>query len=605
MLIKLLKFRLALLLVTTFLLCQCTKAVNSTEPVVTVTKSKKVTSPYKIPTAEYLSKAEQLQGEEKQNLLLLAAGRMISENQWRQGLAILAQTSDLTAAQTDLKHLLLAKIDLVRDKPTAALDKLAHIKEAPQFSLYHQIDFHELLAQSYRLTGKYSQSIAERIKLETLLSDEESKTNNRRTLWLSLINIPDVELKTMAAEAADKSELQGWLQLALISHQYRTDSKSLLAALDEWQTRFNTHPANHILPNPLDSIANKMQTQPKKIALLLPLSGALSGPGNAIREGFMAAHKASTYKEATAVKLYDTDKDEVRHAYGQAIEDGADYVVGPLTKSQVASIAAMNHPVPTLLLNDSDVSAQDNSYSFGLSAANEAVQVAIKANSKGYRRALIIAPANEWGKEIAEAFSSQWQEKGGLVVDTFSYASNDDLNKKMRQFLQITSSEAREKQLKALLGQNIQITPSRRQDFDMIFLLAYPSKARQIMPLLKYYYTGDIPVYATSSAYSGSANALKDKDLEGLVFCDIPWVFSHQMGVKNWPEQFNSYNRLYALGKDSYALATQLNQLILFPADSSKDTSGIFYLKPSQQVARVLEWGQFRQGLVHSLGETG
>ncbi|HFE0988205.1 TPA: penicillin-binding protein activator, partial [Legionella pneumophila] len=85
---------------------------------------------------------------------------------------------------------------------------------------------------------------------------------------------------------------------------------------------------------------------------------------------------------------------------------------------------------------------------------------------------------------------------------------------------------------------------------------------------------------------------------------DMPWVFSHQMGTKNWPEQFNSYNRLYALGVDSYTLATQLNQLILFPADGSSDSTGILYLKPTQQVARVLEWGQFKQGLAHSLGDT-
>jgi outer membrane PBP1 activator LpoA protein len=76
------------------------------------------------------------------------------------------------------------------------------------------------------------------------------------------------------------------------------------------------------------------------------------------------------------------------------------------------------------------------------------------------------------------------------------------------------------------------------------------------------------------------------------------------MGARNWPEQFNSYNRLYALGMDSYALATQLISLILFPADGSRDTNGTLYLNSNQQVARVLEWGQFEQGLAHSLGET-
>ena len=55
---------------------------------------------------------------------------------------------------------------------------------------------------------------------------------------------------------------------------------------------------------------------------------------------------------------------------------------------------------------------------------------------------------------------------------------------------------------------------------------------------------------------------------------------------------------------DSYALATQLNQLILFPADGAMEANGTLFLQPSGQVARVLEWGQFRQGLVQSLGTT-
>ena len=76
----------------------------------------------------------------------------------------------------------------------------------------------------------------------------------------------------------------------------------------------------------------------------------------------------------------------------------------------------------------------------------------------------------------------------------------------------------------------------------------------------------------------------------------MPWVFSHQVGSRNWPEQFNSYNRLYALGMDSYALSSQLNQLILFPALGVSDKSGVLYLSSNQQIARILAFGQFKQG---------
>ncbi|KTD34481.1 lipoprotein [Legionella moravica] len=603
MFLKLFNVRIFLLLVSTFLLCQCTQTVNSSEPVVT-TVHKKVKNPYSMPTATYLALAKNEEGSKKQSLLLAAAGSMISEGQWRQGLAILAQTSELTDDQLNEKKLLLAKIDVIRDQPQSALVKLATIKDSDSLSHYNQIQLHELLAQSYRSTGNQIESVMERIKLESLLTEQEQQVNNRRTLWFTLINLPQPELNAMAAEAADKSELQGWLQLAVISRKYRDNPKSLLAALDQWQSRYDHHPANNILPNPLDSIADKMIAKPKNIALLLPLSGPLSGPGKAIREGFMAAYKSNNGEETTQVKTYDTAQGEITELYQKAIDEGAEYVVGPLTKNQVAAVAVLNHPVPTLLLNDSDASVQDNSYLFGLSPANEASQVASKARSKGYRRALVIAPQNDWGNDVTKAFVNQWTNNGGKIVDTFLYGTNDDMNKKMKDFLKISESQTREKQLKQVLGHNLQSLPSRRQDFDMIFLLAYPSKARQIMPLLKYYYAGDVPVFATSSVYGGNANALKDKDLDGVIFCDIPWVFSHQMGTRNWPEQFNSYNRLYALGMDSYALATQINQLILFPADGSMESNGTLYLKPSQQVARVLEWGQFRQGLAHSLGST-
>ncbi|MFI4918608.1 MAG: penicillin-binding protein activator [Legionellales bacterium] len=600
-----LQIKIVLLLLSTLFLCHCTQAINTPAPAVEpVVLNKKLISPYSHKASAYLAQAKTQAGDEKQQSMLLAAGRLIDSGQWQQGAAILAQTHELSVIQMDEKKILLAKIDLINDRSKAALAKLTSIQPAQNNSLFYQVQLHELLAQAYRAEKNPSAAIAERIQLAHLLTDASSQITNERLLWLTLTNISAVELSLLAEKEANHAEFEGWLQLALISRNYRDHAPSLLAALDNWQTQYSTHPANRLLPNPLDSIANKMLSKPKQVALLLPVSGALAGPGAAIKEGFMAAYKLNDNRATTKIKVYDTNKGLITDTYQQALADGADFVIGPLTKTHVAAIAAINHPVPTLLLNDADVALQENAYLYSLSPANEATQVAIKAKSKGYGRALIIAAKGNWSDEVVQAFKQQWLESGGQVADTYFYTAGADINKGMRDLLQITDSQQREQRLKAVLGQKLQSSTNRRQDFDMIFLLAYPSKARQIMPLLNYYYAGDVPVYATSSVYSGNANALKDKDLDGVIFCDIPWVFSHQMGIKNWPEQFNSYNRLYALGMDSYALVSQLNQLILFPADGSGDASGTLYLKPSQQITRVLEWGQFRQGLAHSLGVT-
>lgn len=604
MLIKSFIIRVFFLLTAIIFLCQCTTLETPPETVApaAAVEKKQIANPYSLPAANYLTQAKSQKGIEQQKSLLLAAGRLISDGQWRQGAAILAQTADLTPPLTNEKNLLLAQIELIRARPQVALSKLASITEKKELPPYQQIQFHEFLAQAYSAANKPLAAIDERIKLDLLLTKAESQANNQRILWLTLARIPQAELNTLLTESTNQPILQGWLQLAQISRKYRDNPKALLAALEQWKSQFSAHPANHILPNSLDALANKMRDQPKQVALLLPLSGALQGPGTAVRDGFMAA-KNNDSAASIQVKTYDTSKGDVAALYQSAINEGAGYVVGPLTKTQVATVAALPHPVPTLLLNDSAANIQENSYLFGLSPMHEAVQVALKAHSKGYSRALIIAPGNAWGNEVVKTFTQQWQKNGGHVVDTLLYGSNEDLNKKMKEFLHIPQSQQREKQLRELLGQNIHSVINRRQDFDMIFLLAYPSKARQIMPLLNYYYAGDMPVYATASVYGGSANPLKDKDLDGIIFCDIPWVFSHQVGTRNWPEQFNSYNRLYALGMDSYTLATQLNQLMLFPADALGNGESNLYLKPSQQIARVLEWGQFRQGLVHSLGE--
>lgn len=561
-------------------------ATNQEKPTIAKT-------PYTLPANSYLALSKNQDELEKQNLLIMAAGRFIYDGQWRDGLGVLAQTSNLLPEQADAKTILVAKTDLIREQPRSAISRLANVHEINRLSSYYQVQYHETLAQAYELVGSAAESVVERIKLESLISDEGTQASNRRILWLTLTKLPIEEINTLALEARDNSKLQGWMKLALIARQKNRDARETLAQMEQWQSQFPNHPANNLLPSPLASVKPYLHPMPQKLALLLPLTGPLAGPGGAIRDGFLAAATNS----ASKVQLYDTAAKPVSELYQTALSEGAEYIVGPLSKTDVATVAAMDHPVPTLLLNDVDLKAKTNAYHFGLSPANEAGQVAVKAGKKGHKRALIIAPAGVWGDEIVEAFRAQWQTNGGIIVDKLAYTANDDLNQAIRNLLHISESQDREKQVKALLGHNIQTIPRRREDFDMIFLLAYPSKARQIMPLLKYYFAGNVPVYATSTVYGGSPDIMKNKDLDGIIFSDMPWVFANHVGSRSWPEQLNSYNRLYALGMDSFALTTQLNQLLLFPAMGVDDKSGVLYLTGTQQIARIPAWGQFKGGV--------
>jgi outer membrane PBP1 activator LpoA protein len=560
--------------------------------------SSPLASPYAMPAATCLALAENQSGSEKQLLEVRAAGRLIYDGQWQDGLNILSTLKPSAPELIGEKHLLLAKVNLMRNQAKSAIAELAAIHSLDSMPLFYQVQYHEMLATAYRASGNVMEALHERMKLENLLPDESTRFNNRRALWLMLTTLPIEELNAFAIESKDGKALTGWIQLAVIARDNPADPRDTLARLQQWKSRYPNHPGQLILPAQLEA---PLFASPQKIALLLPLTGKLSGPGTAVRDGFMQSYDASKSSGHLSIQFYDTDKNDVLALYQQAVAEGADYVVGPLGKSEVASIASIPHPVPTVLLNDIAQGVGRNAYQFGLSPVNEARQVAVRARKNGHVRTLVIAPVGSWGDEVSAAYTRQWQAVGGQVVDTLRYSDQQDLAPAIKQLLHAVEMKRPERGHARVDESKVSIGSRRRQDFDMIFLLAYPSKARQIMPMLRYYFAGDVPVYATSSVYSGNANPQKDRDLDGIIFCDIPWVFNHQMGNKNWPEQWNSYNRLYALGMDSFALVTQLNQLMIFPAIGVGDNNGALYLNAHQQITRILTWGKMSQGLAQEV----
>ena len=155
-----------LLIFCVVLLTHCTATRVGTEG--HLQTSKKLASPYTMPATAYLALANNQTGTEKQSLLLMAAGRLIYDGQWRQGLTILAQTGALPPELADEKTLLLAKIDLIHEQPRVAIAKLAGVYDIKNLPIYYQLQFHEMLAYAYQSIGNSSESVVERIKLENL-----------------------------------------------------------------------------------------------------------------------------------------------------------------------------------------------------------------------------------------------------------------------------------------------------------------------------------------------------------------------------------------------------------------------------------------------------
>lgn len=562
----------------------------------------------------YLQLASNAPQEQEQTYKLKAVGRLIQDGMQQRARQLLANVDSrrLTPLQTNEKQLLSSHLALLRNQPRTALTHLSRVKDSEQMPQTNQVDYHQLLAKAYARSGNVLDSTQQRIKLEPLLTNPMAQQQNHRQIWNSLQRLSNNTLQSMSIEQGS-GELAGWLSLTYIAKQYSSDPKQLVQALSQWQQQYPQHPGNSMLPASINHAAQALPPAAQQIALLLPLHGRLEGPGKAIRDGFMAAYyQAAKQNKHLTIRVYDTTQSQnMKSLYQQAVSNGADLVIGPLNKENAQQLAdSAKFSVPTLLLNYvNDRAPATNLYQFGLSPQDEARQAANKAWRDGHRDAIVIAPEGDWGQSIATAFAQRWQQLGGKVVAKFPYQGKQDLAASIKQLMNVDQSNSREQHLQSVLAKKVKFIPRRRQDADMIFLAAVPNNARQIKPMLSFYYASNIPIYATSLIYSGIPSARTDRDLNGIIFCDMPWVFknggqvqkNHQTLARLWPQQLNRYTRLYAFGMDAFKLSNQLGRMTLLPEFGLASATGTLYLNPQRKILRELQWAQIKAGTPHLL----
>lgn len=546
-------------------------------------------SPYKLSANAYLSQAERSYDGPRQTYQLMAVGAYLMDERVLLAERLLFQIQPQDAKQQVQKQVLLAKLYLLKHQPKVTVETLSQIHGLENLDLYYQCEYHELLALAYQMQNRISEAAVQRMKLDVLLSNAEHVLTNRQKMWGLMQAMPTPELNIQLMEAAQGSVWQGWLNLAKMMREQSFNQK-----WEQWAEQYPNHPAMMIVKKPSRwSFMRPVEVKhPRKIALLLPMSGGLSGPGTAVSAGFMDAYRQSGHD--SKVVVYDSAKGVIQQ-YHKAIDEGADIIVGPLTKQEASSVATTFTSVPTLLLNDFSHSLSSSKYSFGYSPKDEAAQLADIMHEKAYHRIMMIVPNNAWGDDVSSAFAKAAHQNDMQIVSTVSYSSAQTISQNLRQALNY-----QEHKTFTSAGRKT-IESSRRQDIDAIFLLAYPSMARQIVPLLKYYYAGDIPVYATSAAYAANYNPSLDKDLDGLYFLDIPWVFNHQIGVRNWPEPWNTYSRLYALGYDSYSMTQEWQSLQSMPQSGLTKETGVLFMMSNGHIRRELVLGQFKQGVAREV----
>ena len=564
----------------------------------------------------------------KNHYSLRAAELLMDGNYVPQSFQLMSEIDGSNASQdTQIRlSLLAARINVARQLPEDALKKLETISPLlEEQTVYLQTTFHTLRANIYILQNQPLSAARERVKLEPLLTDPEAILLNQEAILTALQSLPSETLRRTQA-VATPDIFTGWMELASIG-QSVTDSRDG-ADLDNWRKRYPQHPALGVIIDSAISARPFALTLPTQIALILPLNNRFAKAAGAIRDGFLAAYYAQPANTegpsviVPSVRVYDEgdSPEDVDFAYAQAVNDGAEFVIGPLNKVAVNQLARMDElPVPVLALNFSEQQADEqpehfpaNFFQMSLSPEQEARQVAEHAWLDGHSRAAVITPSTAWGVRVAKAFTERWLQFDGRVVEKQTYdPKKSDYSLPIRRLLNVDDSENRKRDLRRALGQKIEFIPRRRQDIDFIFMAASSRQARLIKPQLRFHHAPKIPVYATSHSYGGTVNKEMDRDMDGVLFSDMPWTLAaHDTNNslksslrKNWPERVKRYSRLYALGIDAYHIISQLDTLRRNRANYFRGETGDLSLDINNRLQRRLMWARFERGIPQVISE--
>ncbi|MDX1552304.1 MAG: penicillin-binding protein activator, partial [Marinobacter sp.] len=551
--------------------------------------------------------------KEAQSYLLQAADRFQNQNQHRDARTLLQSDQfDSADPETENQQLLLAMASATAlDDASWADDITARI--TPDHFLNYERDLIDRAAklqeQTYRLAGD---NLAAAVTL-ILLAEADANADTQSlhdAIWQNLKQTSDTELADKEGRAIGY-EAQGWLELAGILREPGTNLEEQGRMIRSWQNNWPDHPAASTPPAELKLIASLAETRPERITLAVPLSGPLASAGAAIRDGFFAAYYEddSADREKISLRVVDTSGSSFNQLYNELSNEDQDLIVGPLEKDALASLAEMDAlPVPVLGLNylPQDTEAPSGLYQFGLSAEDEARQIADRMAAEGVDQILALIPAGEWGDRLENALLQRLEQNEGAALDIERYYPEDNLRAVTADLLGITVSRDRAIDVERTAGIDVEFEPRRRQDADGIVMVAEPTIARQFKPLFAFYFGGHLPVYSPSMVYEGNPDPSRDRDLNGVIFTDTPWILEENNQFRSvvkeaMPDIRGQLGRLFAMGADAWNLSKRLQLLQHVEGATLDGQTGELAMTPGGSIHREQLWARFRNGTPEEL----
>jgi len=546
------------------------------------------------------------------SLQLDAVAVLLSEQRLSEASNLLAQLDkqSLSSAQWIRHSVLHARLDTTRGDAAAALQRLdnpAIQAERGLVSRSLQVELSLARAAALEALQLNIEGARERNTLQPWLSDAAQRNDNAQAIFRLLAGT-GMSLLEREAVQAGSDDWRGWLELSITARDMRRGPAAQLQALSEWRQRYEMIAAlegarTGVLPQLQERIA-----APGKIALLLPLSGNAAASGQAVLHGYLMEHmqQLAAGESPPVAAIIDTAGAgaDISAAYAQAVEDGAELIIGPLLKDDLRTLTvSQDRPVATIALNfdDSLAPGVEQLYMFGLDLADEARQLAAEASRRDFDTALVLSDGSATAQRQVDELKRQWAANNKRVLANIYDGDLNAFRRQLEDSLLFEQSKARGDALSRLIGTRFEWQPRRRADLDVVLLFGDPVAARSIRPLLSFLYAGDVPVWASSQAYGGRLNREEDRDLEAVLFTDMPWFSSAERLLRDSAEGTSSaasgLQRLVALGVDAYRLQSRLGLLEANPGMGLSGATGELTLDEQRRVRRSGTWYAFSDGV--------
>jgi len=563
---------------------------------------------------DLLTQAQSAPALQAAQLKLQAANIMLSKSQFAKTVTLIdsIDSTKLTANLNFKIALAKAAALIGLQNGNSAINLLSSLPDDIAENNLQKFQKHQLLANAYGLTNQLAKETLSLITASDFSYQATDILSINEKIWQLFKTIDLAELKQLNEqnEQADNNYKQkGWLALAMALKEQPNSQK---IASSDWYNRWSSHIAAKHQPQEFaeliaqDPLLNSAY-QSSHILVALPTSGKYAKGAKAILKGIKLAAGKSALSGIQVSYIDSATFNSAQSIIDKANQLTADVIVGPLDRGLVSQFAQIKDlPLPVLALNSSPL-ANSNLYQFALTDDDEIRDAAQRAFNDGRKNIAVLAPEGDKGSFAANTFSNEFNALGGQVASTTYYNTKEgDVTHAVAQMLQLNRDRIRglQKKLKTAHLRKA-IRNMIRKDIDGIFLFASSSDAYQIGPSILYFYADNIPLYATSKIYTGKSNPVKNLDLNGMMFGDLPWVLapSENKGIiaRTASKTDTRFGRLYAFGMDALTLAPKLYDLSEEPDTRIQGETGKLSVSDQNIVQKTLPWAKFIDGEVQLL----